>query len=434
MIFNCRIAEKTSDLKSAGPRKPKNIRGTYENVRQATRRLCAPLCPEDCVIQSMPDASPTRWHLAHTTWFFETFVLAETVDNYKPFHPDYYYLFNSYYNAVGAQFPRPDRGVLSRPAMADIDAYRLHVDQMMRELLGSTSRLSDDLVRTIEIGLHHEQQHQELILTDIKNAFSLNPILPVYCKRLPMSKSATISMGWCDYPEGLYWIGHAGGGFGYDHEFPRHRVFLESFELAKRPVTNGEYMEFMADGGYENSQLWLSEGWQAVRSGGWTAPLYWFREGDDRVSYTLSGRRSIDPNEPVCHVSYFEADAFARWRGCRLPREAEWEIATADVKACGNFVEGGLFHPVSAVERPGDRMPQQMYGDVWEWTSSPYIGYPGYQPPPGAIGEYNGKFMCNQFVLRGGSCVTPASHIRHTYRNFFQPSARWQFSGIRLAR
>lgn len=434
MIFNCRIANNPS--KSINPKSDSknNIGSAYAEVREATRRLRAPLCPEDCVIQSMPDASPTRWHMAHTTWFFETFVLGRFAKNYKSFQPEFSYLFNSYYNTVGAQFARPNRGLLSRPTVAEIDAYRSHVDEKMCDLLASD--VSDELRNIVEIGLHHEQQHQELIVTDIKNAFSLNPIHPVYRDQSSTPQSTPISMGWGDYAEGLFWIGHAGDGFGYDNEFPRHRVFLESFELAKRLVTNGEYMEFIADDGYKKPELWLSEGWQTSNKNNWEAPLYWFREHekDKWHSYTLSGKRPVDPNEPACHVSYFEADAFARWSGCRLPLEAEWEIATADVEHVGNFVESELFHPAPAKECPGDRLPQQMYGDVWEWTSSQYSAYPGYQPPPGAMGEYNGKFMCNQFVLRGGSCATPASHIRHTYRNFFPPDARWQFSGIRLAR
>ncbi len=414
----------------------KSLAQRYADVRGLTQRLRAPLCAEDCVLQSMTDASPTRWHLAHTTWFFETFVLGVVVDDYTPFHPEYNYLFNSYYNTVGAQFARPQRGILSRPTMADIDDYRACVDERMAELLTSESSFSDDICSTIEIGLHHEMQHQELIVTDIKHAFSFNPLFPEYVSNAPSRGSASneTEMGWCDYPEGLYWIGHAGDAFGYDNEFPRHRLFLEAFELSKRLVTNAEYLAFMEDGGYERADLWLSDGWAQVRSEGWRSPLYWFQDDDTWCVYTLGGKRVVDPHEPVCHVSYFEADAYARWAGCRLPREGEWEIATAAVDVVGNFADNGLFHPRPVRMTPGDRMPQQMYGDVWEWTASPYVGYPGYQPPGGALGEYNGKFMCNQFVLRGGSCATPAMHIRHTYRNFFPPSARWQFSGIRLAR
>jgi ergothioneine biosynthesis protein EgtB len=416
----------------------------YRAVRGATERLCEPLSPEDCQVQSMDDASPTKWHLAHTSWFFETFVLDRAVPNYVAFHPEFHVLFNSYYQTVGPQHPRPQRGLLTRPALDTILAYRRHVDDAMLALLGQPGGVSAFPAAVIELGLHHEQQHQELILTDVKHLFSRNPLRPAYreCPAAPPIEIAPLR--WHSYAGGLQWIGHDGPGFAFDNEGPRHRVFAEAFELADRLVTNGEFLAFVEEDGYARADLWLSDGWNTRQARGWSAPLYWEQcDGGWRV-LTLAGTRGWRADEPVCHVSYYEADAFARWAGARLPTEAEWEVAAAAslgsdagagdtvARATSNFVERGLLHPAP----PGadTATPRQLFGDVWEWTQSPYTPYPGYRPPAGALGEYNGKFMCNQLVLRGGSCVTPASHMRATYRNFFPPDARWQFSGIRLAR
>ncbi len=399
----------------------------YEQVRHFTERLCAPLAIEDYVVQSMPDVSPAKWHLAHTTWFFETFVLAAARPDYRPFHPRYCYLFNSYYNAVGERYARPRRGLLSRPTVDEIYRYRAHVDAAMGDLLADEP---PPLAGVIELGLHHEQQHQELILTDLKHVFSCNPLWPAYQEPPPSTSAVAPELGWVTYPEGLGWVGHDGPAFAFDNETPRHRVFLAGFQLATRPVTNEEYLAFLADDGYRRPELWLSDGWNTVCAQGWEAPLYWERLDDGWWSFTLNGLQPLAPAEPVCHLSYYEADAFARWAGARLPSEAEWERAAADAAPDGGFVEDGRLHPAPAA---GDGL-RQMLGDVWEWTSSPYGPYPGFRPVDGALGEYNGKFMCNQMVLRGGSCATSRSHIRPTYRNFFPPDARWQFSGLRLAR
>lgn len=404
----------------------------FQRKRSFTETICEPLGAEDCVIQSMPDVSPTMWHLAHTTWFFETFLLIPHLDQYQPYHPAFSYLFNSYYNALGEQFPRPRRGVLSRPTVDEIMLYRRAVDQSMVRLLDSaTEDKLADLHRLTELGLQHEQQHQELILTDIKHVLSENPLYPQYHQAAIASQAQSAPLGWRQFDEGLYEIGHNGSEFCYDNELPRHRVFLEEFSIASRLVTNGEYLEFMRDKGYQNSELWLSEGWATVQQKEWRSPLYWVQRDGQWFEYTLSGLMELDPRLPVVHVCYFEADAYAKWVGARLAREAEWEIAARDATLEGNFVESGKLHPQSAPSDSGGL--HQVWGDLWEWTASPYVAYPGYQPPPGALGEYNGKFMCNQFVLRGGSCVTSASHMRPTYRNFFPPSARWQFTGIRLA-
>jgi len=383
-------------------------------------------------VQSMDDASPVKWHLAHTTWFFETFVLGTAISDYKPFSPDFRFLFNSYYQSVGGQHPRPRRGLLTRPTLDDVHAYRDTVDLCMKDLL-ARAEVAPSVLDVIELGLHHEQQHQELILTDVKHLFASNPLQPAYLKGVPASVSSrSPALQWLPHREGLYWIGYGGSSFAFDNESPRHRVFLRAFELASRLVTNAEYLAFVEDGGYERPEFWLSDGWIVARARGWRAPLYWDRDGSGGwFSLTLAGLRELSPHEPVCHVSLYEADAFARWSGARLPAETEWELAAAAASIAGNFVESGRLHPTAA---SADEWPTQLFGDVWEWTQSPYAPYPGYQPPPGPLGEYNGKFMCNQFVLRGGSCVTPRSHIRATYRNFFPPDARWQFSGIRLAR
>jgi ergothioneine biosynthesis protein EgtB len=397
-------------------------------ARAATLALAQPLSAEDMTAQSMPDASPTKWHLAHTTWFFETFVLAEL--GAPAYHPTYARLFNSYYNTVGPQHARPQRGLLSRPSLDEVLRYRLYVDDAVAHALPTLPpALQDRLV----LGLHHEQQHQELILTDILHLLAQNPLQPAFRRPAPEDMSpepASTSWSqanrmWHEHPGGILAIGHAGDGFAFDNESPRHRVLLQPFALATRPVTNGEYLTFIADDGYNRPELWLSDGWDAVQRGGWAAPLYW--SDDLRTRFTLRGPLPIDPAAPVCHVSYYEADAYARWAGARLPTEAEWEAIAADQPRTGNFVESGRLDPAP------QRVPA-MFGDVWTWTASPYVAYPGYRPPEGALGEYNGKFMCNQIVLRGGSCATPSSHIRASYRNFFHPEARWQFSGIRLAR
>lgn len=404
-------------------------RRRFSRVRQDTISLAAPLSPEDQQIQSMPDASPTKWHLAHTTWFFETFILREYCEGYTPFDPAFAYLFNSYYEAVGERHPRPERGMLSRPSSDEVLRYRAHVDDAMDALLSSASRaLWTVLQPLVEIGLHHEQQHQELVLMDIKHAFSINPLLPAYAEKAHTS-STRMPVEWLSLPGGLYEIGAAGDGFAFDNEGPRHRTWLEPFALASRLVTNAEYLEFIEDGGYRRSEFWLSDGWATRHAEKWEAPSYWLTRDGDREIFTLAGVRPIDPAEPVCHVSYYEADAFARWAGKRLPREEEWEAAASRHSISLDPEAGSQLHP-SAARSSG---LSQMFGECWQWTSSAYSGFPGYQPAAGAIGEYNGKFMSNQFVLRGSAAVTSAGHARTTYRNFFPPSARWAFTGIRLA-
>jgi ergothioneine biosynthesis protein EgtB len=397
-----------------------------------TESLAEPLEPEDMCIQSMVEASPTKWHLAHTSWFFETFVLEHFDPAHRPFEPRYRMLFNSYYEAVGPQHARPERGLISRPTVAEVRAYRAYVDQRMQALFES-GKPSPELAAVIETGLHHEQQHQELLLTDILHAFSRNPLRPAYrSERPPPAPSASTPLTWTEHPGGVYRIGHEGEGFSFDNEGPRHEALLRPFALASRPVTNAELAEFVTDGGYETPVLWLSAGWATVQARGWRAPLYWEREGDAWLGFTLDGLRELDPSAPACHLSFYEADAYARWRDARLPTEAEWEVVAAGLELAGNFVESGALAPraADATSTP----TRQMFGDVWEWTASPYVGYPGYRAPAGAIGEYNGKFMSDQWVLRGGSCTTSRSHVRPTYRNFFPADARWQFSGIRLAR
>ena len=415
-----------------------NLAQRYQDTRGFSERLCAPLAVEDFVVQSMPDASPTRWHLAHTTWFFETFVLARWISDYRPVDPHYQYLFNSYYNGVGEQFPRSQRGLLTRPTVAEVFEYRRAVDEHMTRLLATLAEAdAGEVGRIVELGIHHEQQHQELLLTDIKHAFSCNPLAPVYRASAP-SNTATDDEAyhqpgnWSVHDGGVVEVGHQGADFAFDNERPRHRVFLNPFEIQQYLVTVGEFLAFMKDGGYQRPDLWLALGWSTVREGQWSAPLYWVEKDGAWWHFTLSGLRPLAAEEPVCHVSYFEADAFARWSGARLPTEIEWEHAAAGKPLVGSFAESERFHPRSAADERATLA--NLYGEVWQWTSSPYTPYPGYVAPPGALGEYNGKFMCNQYVLRGGSCATPASHMRGTYRNFFPPEARWQFSGLRLAR
>jgi ergothioneine biosynthesis protein EgtB len=413
----------------------------YLAVRKRTAELVEPLSPEDCTAQAATEASPIHWQLAHTSWFFETFVLEPA--GVAPFDPQYGYLFNSYYNAVGERVQRSQRGLITRPGRGRILEYRAHVDARMRDLFegSKVGNASPSLARLAEIallGTHHEEQHQELMLTDLKLLLSHNPLHPVYREAMPHRETRfteevrSAPRRYLAFPEGVVSIGHEGPSFAFDNEGPRHRVFIERFELAVRPVTNGEFLEFIADKGYARAELWLSDGWDTVRANGWQAPLYWKQRDGEWWCFTLSGLRRVDPTEPVVHVSYFEADAFARWAGARLPREAEWELAAQGLAIDGNCVESGAFHPRHTT--PVSSGAAAMFGDVWEWTQSAYSAYPRYRPVEGALGEYNGKFMCNQFVLRGGSCASPRGHLRATYRNFFQPAARWQFSGLRLAR
>ncbi len=408
----------------------------YRAVRARTEALAAPLSPEDCTVQSMPDVSPTRWHLAHTTWFFETFVL-ERLQGYACFHPSYRTLFNSYYNTVGEQFPRAQRGLITRPSLSEVFEYRRAIDERVDEFLeGFEGERDAAALSALELGLNHEEQHQELILTDIKHVLSCNPLYPAYlAKKTPPTSKGAPALRWHGFEGGVSWIGHEEEGFAFDNERPRHRVFLERFELGARLVTNAEYLEFVQDGGYRRPELWLSDGWRIVNERGWKAPLYWIEHEGAWHEFKLAGLRPLDPAEPVVHVSYYEAEAFARWAHARLPTEAEWEAAAAGASVRGALEEGavggGNFHPSPA---PPSEGLTQLFREAWQWTSSAYAAYPGYAPLAGALGEYNGKFMCNQYVLRGSSCVTPRSHARLTYRNFFPPDARWQFSGLRLAR
>lgn len=405
----------------------------FQKVRAQTTYLSGALAVEDCALQSMPDASPVKWHLGHTSWFFETFVLEKALPGYAPFRPEFRRLFNSYYVAVGPRHPRPERGLLSRPTLDEVMEYRRHVDARMAQAFDDGTLLDSDLIDIAELGVHHEQQHQELILTDLKHLFSRNPLRPVYAERASLPAGPAPCSAWILFAEGLIKIGHDGGSFCFDNEQPRHRVFVGAFEIASQPVTNREYLEFIADHGYERPELWLSEGWDVRLAQDWNAPLYWARDHTSWSTFTLNGQQPLRLDEPVCHVSYFEADAFARWAGARLPSETEWETFAGARSVNGNLMESGRYHPAPASHYADDGAAQ-VFGDVWEWTHSSYEPYPGYQPATGAVGEYNGKFMVNQYVLRGGSCATPGSHIRATYRNFFPAAARWQFSGIRLAR
>ena len=455
------------------PAYPAGYRLLYRQVRATTLRLCEPLEVEDYVVQSMPDASPAKWHLAHTSWFFEQFLLKPLHPGYREYHEDFEYLFNSYYQSVGPMHQRPRRGLLSRPTVQEVMRYRMHVDRHIESLLDA--RADDEhLAALLELGLNHEQQHQELLLTDIKHLFSCNPLLPAYRPPAPADPGTRASpqgpalppmtrpMTFVAFDGGVHAIGAPGehgdrpdaGSFCFDNELPRHRILLEPYALADRLVTSGEYLEFIRDGGYRRATLWLSDGWQAVTQQGWNRPLYWSESLD--AEFTLAGLRDLDSAAPVSHLSYYEADAFARWAGARLPTEAEWELAAARQPVQGNLLDAGALHPLPAPPpRRIDHRPHpqsaspsspkpalgsdqkslnQLFGDTWEWTASPYVAYPGYRGTSGALGEYNGKFMCNQWVLRGGSCATPAGHIRASYRNFFYPATRWQFAGLRLAR
>jgi ergothioneine biosynthesis protein EgtB len=405
----------------------------FSQVREATRALAARLSAEDCAVQSMADASPVKWHLAHTTWFFETFVLARHDPVRAPFNPAYRVLFNSYYNAVGDKHPRPERGLLTRPPLDEVLEYRARTDAEVARLL-EAGALSPELRALVELGTHHEQQHQELILTDLKHLLSCNPLKPAYQKNWPLTKVGGRAVRWIGVAAGNYRIGHEGEGFAFDNEGPRHTVWLDDFEIASHPVTNGEYLRFIDDGGYRRPELWLSAGWDTVSSKRWQAPLYWQRRDEGWHAFTLHGMVPVEPNTPVCHLSFYEAEAFARWAGARLPTEAEWETAVGTATVEGNFLESGALHPLALRDAMPEGALAQAFGDVWEWTRSDYAPYPRFRPAAGAVGEYNGKFMCNQYVLRGGSCASPRSSIRATYRNFFPAEARWQFSGLRLAR
>ena len=399
----------------------------YLKTRATTVSLCQHLEPEDFVVQSMPDVSPAKWHLAHVTWFFEHFVLRPYAAGYRPFDETYDYLFNSYYYSVGDMHERPRRGLLSRPSVKEIIGYRLYVDEAMEQLL-LQSDVDSEVAQRSELGIHHEQQHQELLLTDIKHVFSCHPLKPAVHPELQLPRaSGSRKHEFIAGRAGIHEVGATGESFCFDNERPRHRVLLPEHAIGSRLITNGEYREFIHDGGYETSELWLSDGWAAVNERSWRRPLYWSE--DLEREFTLGGVRDLDVHAPVTHVSYYEADAFARWAGARLPREDEWEIAAATPEPAGNLMESGYWQPVAAAE--GER---QFFGDTWEWTASAYLPYPGFRPLPGSLGEYNGKFMCNQMTVRGGSCVTAAEHIRASYRSFFHPDARWQFLGIRLAR
>ncbi len=407
----------------------------YGEVRSRTEQLCAPLAIEDFGVQSMPDASPTKWHLAHTSWFFETFVLAQNDPAYRPFHAQFGYLFNSYYHRIGAFWPRGQRGLLSRPTVAEVFRYRKHVDATMLRMMGAGEQeMAPEVRERIVLGLHHEQQHQELLLTDLQHAFAGNPLRPVFRERPAEPPASPAPLNWHRYPGGVRWIGHKGDGFAYDNESPRHRVFVAPFALGSRLTTSGEYRAFLEDGGYRRPELWLSDGWAARCAEDWQAPLYWERQDDSWFRMTLAGLWPVRDDDPVCHVSYYEADAYAALGRARLATEAEWETAAEMCPLHGSFLDSEQLHPRPLpAAAPNDR-PAQMFGEVWQWTASPYVAYPGYRLPEGALGEYNGKFLCNQMVLRGGSCATPKSHFRRSYRNFFPPHARWQFTGIRLAK
>ena len=402
----------------------KSLADRYRAVRAATEALSAPLSDEDHMVQSMPDASPAKWHLAHTTWFFETFLLGAE-PGYRAFDERWGFLFNSYYESLGERLARPSRGVLSRPALSEVRSYRAHVDERMARLLEARG---DELAPVAALGLAHEEQHQELFLTDVKHHLFANPLRPAY---LPPRARATVEaarLEWRAFDGGVHEVGDDGRAFAFDNERPRHRTLLAPFALASRLVTAGEYAAFIEDGGYSRPTLWLADGWDAARAGAWTAPLYWERSDAGWTTFTLRGLRPLDPSEPLCHVSYYEADAFARWAGARLPTEHEWEVAAVPMPVAGNFADSGELHPLPEGDAP------HFYGNAWAWTQSAYSPYPGYRPDAGALGEYNGKFMVNQLVLRGGSCATPPGHARATYRNFFAPDKRWQFTGIRLAK
>jgi ergothioneine biosynthesis protein EgtB len=431
-----RSAAATVDQAVAASSRGARLLARFHEVRDFSDSLCAELAPEDCVVQSMPDVSPTKWHLAHTTWFFETFILKKWLPGYQSEVPEYAYLFNSYYNAAGSMHRRDLRGLISRPTVAEAQRFRAAIDDKIDNLVSNADeKLLDEIEPILVLGMHHEQQHQELLVTDIKHVFAQNPLHPVFrARKIDIVSAEPAPAKFVEFDEATVEIGHDGSGFSYDNEGPRHRALVLPFSLATRPVTNGEYLAFIEDNGYARAEFWLSLGWMTVNEQQWQAPLYWEKRDGAWWNFTLSGMRRVELAEPVTHISYFEADAFAKWAGARLPTEFEWERAAADCAMEGNFVETESFHPQVARTQSQDRAFTQMFGDVWEWTRSSYSPYPGYRAGPGALGEYNGKFMCNQYVLRGGSCTTSRTHIRKTYRNFFQPEKRWQFTGLRLAR
>ncbi len=416
----------THHLTAASP-----VSERFRHVRAASKTLGAPLSDADATAQSMPDASPAKWHLAHTTWFFETMVLKPNVPGYGVFDESFNYLFNSYYETIGERQPRPRRGMITRPHLDRIIDYRDHVDAAVERLLDDGA--SDEVAELIELGCHHEQQHQELLLTDILHLFDQSPLKPAYRDPQPLGVAEDPGEArFVGFDGGIVEIGHDGSGFAFDCEGPRHRALLEPYRLADRLVTNGEFIAFIEDGGYRDPLLWLSAGWADILANKWEKPFYWFERDGEWWTMTLRGAQPVDRNAPVTHLSYFEADAFATWAGKRLPTEFEWENAAAGLSMEGNFAGSGRLRPKPAGPA-GEGQLRQMFGDVWEWTRSPFSPYPRFKPAEGAVGEYNGKFMCGQFVLRGGSCATPEGHIRATYRNFFPPDARWQFSGLRLA-
>ncbi|MGI4865305.1 MAG: ergothioneine biosynthesis protein EgtB [Janthinobacterium lividum] len=431
-----------SSLLAAAPTQPLiALPAHYQAVRAQSVALVQPLLPEDTVVQPNLDVSPPKWHLAHTTWFWETMLLKQFVPSYQVFHPDYAFLFNSYYNSLGSRVNRADRGTLSRPPLADVYRYRAYVDEHMAALLAKLDELPASATELIELGLHHEQQHQELLATDIKYILSTNPLAPAYLE--PGSLPATVAGGsspatWLPVPGGIYPIGHQQDGFSFDNELPVHETLLAPFELQNRLVTNGEFLQFIEAGGYQQFQFWLGEGWDLASREGWKAPLYWSQTANGQwLRYSPTGLEPLNPVAPVSHISFYEADAYAQWAGARLPTEAEWETAARHFNATsqgGNWLETGHFDPQPLPAGADPTQCHQLLGDCWEWTYSPYHPYPGYQRAAGALGEYNGKFMINQLVLRGGSCATPESHIRLTYRNFFHADKRWQFTGLRLAR
>jgi ergothioneine biosynthesis protein EgtB len=409
-------------VRPVGP--PESLLERYARIRSFSQTLCAHLEIEDFVVQSMPDVSPTRWHLAHVTWFFEKFVLEPHLPGYRVYDEQYHYLFNSYYYTAGQMHARPKRGLLTRPTVSQVLVYRAHVDEAVDKLLDQDD--SEEIRKLVTLGLNHEQQHQELMLTDIKHVFSCNPLEPAVNPELTAPPTTAVApLEFVAGDSGICEIGADGNGFAFDNETPRHTALLHAHRIASRLVTNAEYCEFVRDGGYEDSRLWLSDGWAAVNERDWRRPLYWDEELASE--FTLGGRRDLNPGAPVTHVSYYEADAYARWADCRLPSEAEWEVSASQADTDGNFVESDYWHPIAS-EGP------QYFGDVWEWTSSAYGAYPGFRPLDGSLGEYNGKFMSNQMTVRGGSCVTSAEHIRASYRSFFYPDARWQFLGVRLAK
>jgi ergothioneine biosynthesis protein EgtB len=413
----------------------------YRLIRQQTEVICTSLHIDDYNLQGMPETSPPKWHLAHTTWFFETFVLAEFMENYKFYNSHFSSLFNSYYTGTGsAAFSRLQRGILTRPTICEVSNYRRAIDEQILALLQSNHQNCGEIFQRIELGLQHEQQHQELLLTDIKFGFSLNPMLPVFCERVapnfphhPALPSPE-KLHWIEFEQHLCEIGadKNSRNFYFDNEAPRHSLLVHGFALSERVVTNGEYLDFIGDKGYERPELWLADGWHLVEKNRWQAPLYWRRHGNNWSIFTLHGELPLQLNEPLCHINYYEADAYARWANARMPTEAEWESVACQQRVEGHFIDDGVLHPRAAVGEKG--AIKQLFGDVWEWTASAYMAYPGYAAQRGALGEYNGKFMCNQMVLRGGSCVSARTHLRATYRNFFYPADRWQFSGIRLAR